>query len=172
MNVEPNSIFNLFMIYIFIIQTLLKKKSSLLIKNVCINKTRIGFIEILKKMGGKIKILNKRKYFGEEIANLFIDAGIVTLASFVSPYSKDREDVRNKVGPKNYIEIFVNTSLEKCEERDSKGLYKLARQGKIKGFTGISDPYEEPKSPDIVINSDGSKSPEELVDYIYQILRR
>ena len=66
--------------------------------------------------------------------------------------------------------IFVNTSLEKCEERDSKGLYKLAREGKIKEFTGISDPYEIPNSPDIVVNSDGSKSPEELVDYIYDIL--
>ena len=74
----------------------------------------------------------------------------------------------SKVG--SFIEIFVNTSLQKCEERDSKGLYKLAREGKIKEFTGISDPYEEPSSPDIVINSDGSKSPEELVDYIYDIL--
>ena len=74
----------------------------------------------------------------------------------------------SKVG--SFIEIFVNTSLKKCEERDSKGLYKLAREGKIKEFTGISDPYEVPSSPDIVINSDGSKSPEELVDYIYDIL--
>ena len=74
----------------------------------------------------------------------------------------------SKVG--SFIEIFVNTSLEKCEERDSKGLYKLAREGKIKEFTGISDPYEKPKSPEIVINSDGSKSPEELVDYIYDRL--
>ena len=74
----------------------------------------------------------------------------------------------SKVG--SFIEVFVNTSLEKCEERDSKGLYKLAREGKIKGFTGISDPYEEPKSPDIVINSDGSKLPEELVENIFHKL--
>ena len=74
----------------------------------------------------------------------------------------------SKVG--GFIEIFVNTPLKKCEERDSKGLYKLAREGKIKEFTGISDPYEEPKYPDILINSDGSKSPEELVDQIFQQL--
>ena len=74
----------------------------------------------------------------------------------------------SKVG--SFIEIFVNTSLEKCEERDAKGLYKLAREGKIKEFTGISDPYEEPKSPDIAVNSDGTNKPEELVDYIYQKL--
>ena len=70
----------------------------------------------------------------------------------------------------SFIEVYVYTSLEKCEERDSKGLYKLAREGKIKEFTGISDPYEEPKCPDIVVNSDGTSSPEELVDYIYQTL--
>ena len=64
--------------------------------------------------------------------------------------------------------MFVNTSLEKCEERDSKGLYKLAREGKIKKFTGISDPYEKPYSPDIIVNSDGSKLPGELVDQIFQ----
>ena len=74
----------------------------------------------------------------------------------------------SKVG--GFIEVFVSTSLEKCEERDSKGLYKLAREGKIKEFTGISDPYEKPQNPEITINSDGSKSPEELVDYIYSRL--
>ena len=66
-----------------------------------------------------------------------------------------------------YFEVFVNTSLKKCEERDSKGLYKLARDGKLKQFTGISDPYEVPENPDIIINSDGSLKPEILVDMIY-----
>ena len=70
-----------------------------------------------------------------------------------------------------YIEIYVNTSLSKCEERDSKGLYKLARKGEIKYFTGISDPYENPINPDITINSDGSKNPEILVDMIYEEIR-
>ena len=68
-----------------------------------------------------------------------------------------------------FIEIFVNTPLQKCEERDSKGLYALARQGKIKEFTGISDPYEEPKNAEIVINS-SDESPEKLVEQIYEII--
>ena len=71
-----------------------------------------------------------------------------------------------------YIEVFVNTPLSKCEERDSKGLYKLARKGKIKQFTGISDPYENPLNADITINSDGSKSPEALVDVIYNAIKQ
>ena len=88
-----------------------------------------------------------------EIANLFIDAGILTLASFVSPYSNDREIVKNTVGKENYIEIFVNTSLQECEKRDVKGLYKKARQGEIKNMTGISAPYEVPVNPDIEVNT-------------------
>ncbi len=95
----------------------------------------------------------------------------IAICAPIAPYENDRKinrDLISKVG--SFIEIFVNTSLEKCEQRDSKGLYKLAREGKIKEFTGISDPYEEPKSPDIVVNSDGSKSPEDLVEYIYQTL--
>ena len=107
------------------------------------------------------------------VASEITKNGGIAICAPIAPYERDRKinkELISKFG--NFIEIFVNTSLEKCEERDSKGLYKLARQGKIKGFTGISDPYEEPKSPDIVINSDGSKSPEELVDYIYQILTK
>ena len=69
-----------------------------------------------------------------------------------------------------YIEVHVNTPLKKCEERDSKGLYKLARQGKLKQFTGISDPYEVPKEPEIIINSDGSVKPFKLVDIVYSHL--
>ena len=95
----------------------------------------------------------------------------IAICAPIAPYENDRKinrDLISKVG--SFIEIFVNTSLEKCEQRDSKGLYKLAREGKIKEFTGISDPYEEPKSPDIVVNSDGSKSPEDLVEHIYQTL--
>jgi len=68
-----------------------------------------------------------------------------------------------------YVEIYVNTPLEKCEERDAKGLYALARKGKLKEFTGISDPYEEPKTADIVINSSG-ETPENLVDQIYDAI--
>ena len=80
-----------------------------------------------------------------EVSNLFVDAGIVTLACFISPYKKDRESVRKTVGRKNYIEVFINTNLEECERRDIKGLYKKARAGKINNMTGISAPYGNPK---------------------------
>ena len=106
-----------------------------------------------------------------EIANLFIDAGIVTMASFISPYSKDREDVRNTVGPKNYIEVFVNASLDECERRDVKGLYKKARKGEIKNMTGISAPYETPKNPDLEIDT-VNESIEESVDKIFKFLKK
>jgi adenylylsulfate kinase len=89
-----------------------------------------------------------------EIANLFIDAGMVTLASFVSPYQKDRDDIKKIVGSTNFIEVYVNTPLETCELRDVKGLYKKARTGEIKNFTGINAPYEAPKDPTLEINTE------------------
>jgi len=89
-----------------------------------------------------------------EIANLFIDAGIVMLAAFVSPYRKDREDIQKIVGSNNFVEVYVNTSVEECEKRDVKGLYKKARLGEIKDFTGISAPYEAPEFADIEIKTE------------------
>jgi adenylylsulfate kinase len=106
-----------------------------------------------------------------EIANLFVDAGIVTLASFVSPYSKDRENIRNTVGAKNYIEVYVNTSLDECERRDVKGLYKKAREGEIKNMTGITAPYEIPQNPDLEIDTI-KESVEESVDKIFKYLEK
>ena len=102
------------------------------------------------------------------VASEITKNGGIAICAPIAPYSYDRNinrDLISKVG--GFIEIFVNTSLEKCEERDSKGLYRLAREGKIKEFTGISDPYEEPKNAEIVINSDGSISPGDLVDMIF-----
>ena len=107
------------------------------------------------------------------VASEITKNGGIAICAPIAPYEHDRKinrDLISKVG--GFIEVFVNTSLEKCEERDSKGLYKLAREGKIKEFTGISDPYEEPKSPEIIINSDGRKSPEDLVDQIFEDLIR
>ena len=98
-------------------------------------------------------------------------AGIVTLASFVSPYSKDREDVRNTVGQENYIEVFVNTSLDECERRDVKGLYKKARKGEIKNMTGISAPYETPANPDLKIDT-VKESVDESVEKILKLLEK
>ena len=89
-----------------------------------------------------------------EISHLMIDAGVVTLAAFVSPYIKDRERVKNIVGAENFIEIYVNTSLEECERRDVKGLYKKARAGEIMNMTGVSDPYEAPEDPALEIVTD------------------
>jgi len=89
-----------------------------------------------------------------EISKLFIDAGIVVIAAFISPYQKDRKEVQNIVSPVNFVEVFVNTSLEECEKRDVKGLYKKARKGEIKNFTGISAPYEAPQNPDVEIKTE------------------
>ena len=96
----------------------------------------------------------------------------VAICAPIAPYEDDRIQNRRLISNfGGYIEIYVNTSLSKCEERDSKGLYRLARQGKIKQFTGISDPYEEPTNPEITVNSDGSKTPEEIVEIIYEKIK-
>ena len=86
-----------------------------------------------------------------EIAKLFIDAGVVVLAAFIAPYRKDRSFIKKTVKANNFIEIYVNTSLEECERRDVKGLYQMARKGEIKNMTGITAPYEEPLNPNVEI---------------------
>ena len=101
------------------------------------------------------------------VASEITKNGGIAICAPIAPYKYDRRinrELISRVG--SFIEVYISTSLDKCEERDSKGLYKLAREGKIKEFTGISDPYEVPESPDIIVNSDGSQSPEELVEYI------
>lgn len=91
-----------------------------------------------------------------EISKLFVDAGIVVLAAFVAPYKKDRLVIKNIVENENYVEVFVNTSLEVCEKRDVKGLYEKARKGEIKNMTGISAPYEKPEQPDVELTDEHS----------------
>lgn len=88
-----------------------------------------------------------------EVGRLFADAGVVTLSSFVSPYRADRDKVRALLGAGEFLEVFVNTPLEVCEQRDPKGLYKKARAGKIPNFTGISDPYEPPERAELEIRT-------------------
>jgi adenylylsulfate kinase len=100
-----------------------------------------------------------------EAAKLFIDAGVVTLAAFISPLEKDRQKIKEIVGEENFLEIFVKASVEACEKRDVKGLYEKARNGEIKNFTGISAPYEEPKNPDVLVNSE-TESIEESIAII------
>ncbi|AEM70402.1 Adenylyl-sulfate kinase [Allomuricauda ruestringensis DSM 13258] len=104
-----------------------------------------------------------------EIAHLFVDAGMVVLAAFVAPFEKDRNFIKKTVGEENYIEVFVDTSLEECEKRDVKGLYKKARKGEIKDMTGISSPYEVPLRPNIVLTE--KESVEEAVNRIYELIR-
>lgn len=103
-----------------------------------------------------------------EVAKLFADAGLIVLTAFISPYRADREKAR-KLNPKNFIEVYVKCSLEICEQRDPKGLYKRARKGEILEFTGISAPYEEPESPELVIDT-GRLSVDESVSLIMEYL--
>ncbi|MCT4628561.1 adenylyl-sulfate kinase [Winogradskyella sp.] len=104
-----------------------------------------------------------------EVSNLMIDAGLVTLAAFVSPYKKDRDNIRTIVKDVNFVEVYVNTSIEECERRDVKGLYKKARAGEIKNMTGISAPYEAPENPDIEIKTEEESveaAAQRIVDFI------
>ncbi|MEH6777509.1 adenylyl-sulfate kinase [Maribacter arcticus] len=104
-----------------------------------------------------------------EIAKLFIDAGLVVLAAFVAPYRKDRDFIKKTVKANNFIEIYMNTSLEECERRDVKGLYEMARKGEIKNMTGIDAPYEEPLNPNVEILQQNSVK--EAVDMLYNIIK-
>ncbi|MDP6982818.1 MAG: adenylyl-sulfate kinase [Candidatus Latescibacteria bacterium] len=89
-----------------------------------------------------------------EVGKLFVNAGLITLSSLVSPYRADRDQVRALLAEDQFFEIYVNTPLEICEQRDPKGLYKRARAGEIPNFTGISDPYEEPQAPELELKTD------------------
>lgn len=100
-----------------------------------------------------------------EIGKLFVDTGVITLAAFITPEEEMRQMVRNIVGNDDFVEVYVSTSLEKCEQRDVKGLYKKARAGEIQHFTGISAPFDVPSSADLVINT-GEKSLKESVDEV------
>src|SRR5688572_17854267 len=89
-----------------------------------------------------------------EVAKLFTDAGAIVIASFISPYRRDRDAVRSLLAPGDFVEVYVKVSVEAAERRDPKGLYKKARAGEIKGFTGVDDPYEEPERAEIVIDTE------------------
>jgi adenylylsulfate kinase len=88
-----------------------------------------------------------------EVARLFVDAGLIVITAFISPFQRDRAIARNVIGDKAFVEIFIDTPLSECERRDTKGLYVKARSGAIKNFTGIDSAYEEPVDPDIRINT-------------------
>ena len=103
-----------------------------------------------------------------EVAKLMLDAGLIVLAAFVSPLRSDRAMVKHIIGAEHFVEVFVNTSLEECERRDVKGLYRKARLGEIRNFTGISAPYEAPECPDLELTEqlDIKAAVEKTVSYI------
>ncbi len=105
-----------------------------------------------------------------EMARLFIEAGVIALTAFISPFRADRQRVRDIVGAEDFIEVYCRCSLQECERRDVKGLYAKARAGSIREFTGISSPYEEPECPDLVLNTDREKL-EECVERVCRALR-
>ncbi len=107
-----------------------------------------------------------------EVANLFVQSGMVVLSAFVSPFKEDREKVKQTVGAENFIEVFVDCPLEVCEERDVKGLYKKARAGIIKNFTGISSPFEAPEAADIVVHTDMEKLDTSVLKVLKVVLEK
>lgn len=106
-----------------------------------------------------------------EVSRLMIDAGLILLTAFISPYEKDRALAKKLIGNENFIEIYCNCSLDICEKRDVKGLYKKARNGEILNFTGIDSPYEVPVSPAISINT-SLMTIDESVDIILRYLKQ
>jgi adenylylsulfate kinase len=106
-----------------------------------------------------------------EVAKLFTDAGVIAITSFISPYKKDRDLVRAGSKPGEFVEVYVHVSLAEAEKRDPKGLYKKARAGQLKNFTGIDDPYEAPEKPEILIETEKAK-PEEAAAIILQYLEK
>ncbi len=105
-----------------------------------------------------------------EVAKLFVDSGQFVLTAFISPFEQDRQLVRNLLETDEFIEIYVKCPLEECEKRDPKGLYKKARNGEIREFTGIDSPYEEPSSPELIVETH-LYSIEECVDQVVAYLR-
>jgi len=104
-----------------------------------------------------------------EVAKLFTDAGVIAVTSFISPYKKDRDAVRTGMKGGEFVEVYVKVSLEAAEKRDPKGLYKKARAGEIKGFTGIDDPYEAPENPEILIETESTSAQDaakQILDYL------
>lgn len=104
-----------------------------------------------------------------ETAKLFADAGVITLTAFISPFREDRKRARKIIENENFGEIYISTSIEECEKRDVKGLYKKARDGEIKNFTGIDSPYEPPENAEVTVDTTGKsieESAEEIINYL------
>lgn len=107
-----------------------------------------------------------------EMGKLFLEAGVIALTAFISPFRSDRERVRSLMPHGEFFEIYCHCPLEVCEERDVKGLYKRARAGEIKNFTGISSPYEEPENPELVVDTGGLSLEESVAQVIAMLEQR
>jgi adenylylsulfate kinase len=105
-----------------------------------------------------------------EVAKLMSDVGVIVITAFISPFREERENAKEIIGDDNFIEVYVEASLSVCESRDPKGLYKKARAGQIKMFTGIDSPYEEPLTPNLVISTK-DYTPTESAEFIYSFLK-
>jgi bifunctional enzyme CysN/CysC len=106
-----------------------------------------------------------------EVAKLFVDAGLITMVAFISPFRAEREMARELVGPDEFVEIFVDTPLEICEQRDPKGLYRKARRGELRNFTGLDSPYERPESPELILDARSERA-EDLADHVIAFLQQ
>ena len=107
-----------------------------------------------------------------EVAKIFAQAGIITMVSIISPYAKDRNRAREAMENKDFVEVYMKIPLAVCEQRDPKGLYRKARSGEIKGFTGIDAPYEAPQSPEITlhVSKSGEKTPQDMAHELLRYL--
>ena len=106
-----------------------------------------------------------------EVAKLFVEAGLITVVSFISPFRAEREMARGLMGANEFIEIFVNTPLETCEQRDPKGLYRKARRGELRNFTGLDSPYEKPETPELILDALNERA-EDLADRVIAFLQQ
>ena len=129
--------------------------------------TRIG---INKDLGFSNKDRNENIRRVAEISKLFVETGHIVINAFISPFENNRIKARNIISDSDFIEVYIDSSLSACENRDVKGLYKKARQGEIDDFTGISSPFEIPKNPDILVKTD-AQTPEESIDYLFEQLK-
>lgn len=107
-----------------------------------------------------------------ELSKLFVEAGVITLTAFISPFKDSREQIKSMLSDADFIEVFVNCSIEVCEQRDVKGLYKSAREGRIKNFTGVNSPYEKPDSPDLVVNTDSDTLDKSVQDVLSLLVNK
>ena len=129
--------------------------------------TRLG---INKDLGfsNEDRIENIRRV--AEITKLFVESGHIVITAFISPFKENRKHAKGIISENDFCEVFIDSSIETCEKRDVKGLYKKARSGEIKSFTGISSTYESPKKPDVCVKTD-YKPIEESIDYLYNEIK-